>query len=116
MKTITLKGSPISTQHVYVTGNRTSHRYMVPKARALKEDYQWQVKQQWKGKMLEKNDLAVNIIIFFKDKRRRDWDNWHKLSMDALEGIVYKDDSQIQEAHIFKEIDKDNPRIEISIL
>ena len=115
MKTIILKGNPISTQHAYRTGGRTSHRYMIAKARALKEDYQWQVKQQWKGKMIE-DDVAINVLIYFKDKKRRDWDNFHKLSMDALEGIAIKDDSQIQEAHIYKEIDKDNPRIEISLL
>ena len=110
---LTLKGNPISTQHAYGhTGNR---RYMTAKAKALKEDYQWQVKEQYKGQIIE-DDLVANILLYFKDNRRRDWDNWHKISMDSLEGIVYKDDSQIQEAHIFKEIDKDNPRIEIILI
>ena len=33
--------------------------------------------------------LEVTICLYFKDNRRRDWDNWHKLSMDALQGIVF---------------------------
>lgn len=35
--------------------------------------------------------------------------------LDALTGIVWLDDSQIVEAHVFKGYDKANPRIEISI-
>lgn len=36
--------------------------------------------------------------------------------MDALEGIIYEDDSQIEEVKILKFVDKENPRIEIMIL
>jgi Holliday junction resolvase RusA-like endonuclease len=35
--------------------------------------------------------------------------------MDALTGIVYEDDSQITEAYVVKDYDKENPRIEINI-
>jgi Holliday junction resolvase RusA-like endonuclease len=35
--------------------------------------------------------------------------------MDALTGIVWLDDSQIQTAHVSKYYDKDNPRIELTI-
>lgn len=112
MRKIVLTGAPISTQHAYgQTGNR---RYMTTKAKNLKESYQWEAKSQWKDEPLE-CDLFVDIVLYFKDKRRRDWDNWHKISQDSLEGIVYKDDSQIQEAHVIKAIDKNNPRIEICI-
>jgi len=38
------------------------------------------------------------------------------LSMDALTGVVWEDDSQIQVAHVYKDFDKDNPRIEIEIV
>lgn len=109
---IVLKGNPISTQHAY--GQRGKIRYMKKVAKDLKRSYQFQAVEQWKEKPLEVK-LEVAILLFFKDKRKRDWDNWHKLSMDALTGIVWEDDSQIQKAIVYKGIDKENPRIEIRV-
>ena len=60
--------------------------------------------------------LSIVIELYFSDKRIRDWDNWHKLSMDALTGIVWEDDSQIKEVTIrIMPIDKISPRIEVII-
>jgi Holliday junction resolvase RusA-like endonuclease len=87
---------------------------MSKKGKILKEDYQWQAKTQFKGELL-KGDLEIWIKIFFGTKRKADWDNFHKLSMDALSGIIWIDDSQIQKAHVEKYYDKLNPRIEIKI-
>lgn len=42
-------------------------------------------------------------------------DDFHKLSCDALSGIVYEDDSQIDDAHVKRAYDKAHPRIEIEI-
>lgn len=88
---------------------------MTTACKTLKEDWQWQIKQQWRQPILE-DELEIEITLYFKDKRRRDWDNFHKLSMDALEGIVFKDDSQVKDAHVHMRYDKTNPRIEIQIL
>jgi Holliday junction resolvase RusA-like endonuclease len=87
---------------------------MTPKARALKNDYIYQIKNQYKKKPLS-NNLELNIKLFFGDKRQRDWDNYHKLSQDAMNKIVFNDDNQIQKATVEKFYDKDNPRIEIEI-
>jgi len=47
---LTLKGSPQSTNNIY---RSVGHRvYMTAKGKALKEDYQWQLKSQYKGKLL----------------------------------------------------------------
>lgn len=109
---ITLEGAPKSTNHLY----KPTHRgiYLTQEGKALKEDYGWQAKSQWKTVPL-KGSLEVSIKLFFPDQRRRDWDNWHKLSMDALTGIAYEDDSQIEIAHVEKFIDRETPRIEIII-
>ena len=80
----------------------------------LKESYQWQIKSQYKGKPLS-DDVEVHISIYFGTKRKCDWDNFHKLSMDSLTGMVLEDDSQIQIAHVRKHYCKENPRIEIII-
>jgi len=111
---ITLKGNPLSTQSCYRTGPN-SFRYMIPKAKALKEDYMWQIKEQYKGEIIKAN-VTLTIVLFFGDRRKRDWDNFHKLSMDALEGTILENDCQIQAAHVYKNYDKEDPRIEISII
>lgn len=48
--------------------------------------------------------------------RFMDRDNRHKISMDALEGVVYEDDNQIKDilwVKMYK--DAENPRIELYI-
>jgi len=110
---IVLKGNPISSNNI--RRNVGHRRFLTSKAIAQKEDYQYQARQQWKSDMLL-TPLKLSIELFFGDKRKRDWDNYHKLSMDALSGIVWGDDVQIQEAYVTKNYDKENPRIEIEIL
>ena len=108
---ITLLWVPISTQNAYWQHGKI--RYMKKEAKQTKDSYILQCKKQYKGKPI-KSLLSIYIRLYFKDKRVRDWDNWHKISMDALTGIVYEDDSQIKLATIqIMERDKENPRIEL---
>lgn len=109
---IILKGKPKSTQWIYAQSGRI--RFMKKEAKALKEYYSLQAKQQWKGKPIT-GLLEVMIRVFYYTKRRIDWDNWHKLSMDSLTGIVWEDDSQIRKATVILGYDKNDPRIEIEI-
>jgi Holliday junction resolvase RusA-like endonuclease len=67
---------------------------MTAEGKALKEQYQWEARSQWKGKPFE-GDIEVSIMLYFGTKRRADVDNFNKLSLDALTGIAYVDDSQI---------------------
>ena len=112
MQKIILTGNPISTSHIYLSQGK--RRFMTKKAKDRKKQYQLEAKSQWKKNPLT-TDTFIDIILYFGDKRKRDWDNFHKLSMDSLEGIVLQDDAQIQEATVHKEYDKENPRIEIFI-
>ena len=111
-----LLGEPKSTQHIYRYACRGNHpaMYMSAEGKTLKESYQWQARSQWKRKPLAKS-LQIAVKLYHGTKRVTDWDNFHKLSMDALTGIVWLDDSQIQEADVCKFYDKENPRIEIII-
>ena len=45
---------------------------------------------------------------------RPDWDNYGKLVCDALNGVYYKDDSQITEA-IVRKFYSSSPRLEVTI-
>lgn len=109
---VTLTGNPLSTGSIYRSyGSRT---YLTNKAKELKDDYIWQAREQWHDKPLQGN-LEATVILYFGDKRCRDWDNFHKLSCDALNGIVWEDDEQLYDVRVLKQYDKKNPRTEIII-
>lgn len=79
-----------------------------------KEEYGWEARNQWHGPPLN-GPVSLSVTLYFGDKRKRDWDNFHKISGDSLSGIVWEDDSQIEECYVKKAYDKNDPRIEIVI-
>ena len=113
---IVLNGQPLSTQHIYRSVCRGARPvlYMTKEGKAIKEQYQLEVQSQYKGKVMLV-DCAMEIILFFKDRRRRDVDNYNKLILDSLEGIVYEDDKQVQELTVKKRISVENPRVVIKL-
>jgi Holliday junction resolvase RusA-like endonuclease len=115
IRRIVLTGEPKSTQHIYRSTCRGgfSTVYLTAEGKALKERYQWEARSQWNGKPLD-GDVALSITLYFGTKRRSDIDNFNKLSLDALTGIVYEDDSQIAELTVKRAYDKARPRIEIT--
>jgi len=66
-------------------------------------------KSATKGKLLA---MQHNVI---RPTKRPDTDNLAKICLDALNGLAYKDDSQIVTLTV-KKYYSDNPRVEISIL
>tara|TARA_R110000868_G_scaffold146606_2_gene367450 strand:- start:6073 stop:6447 length:375 start_codon:yes stop_codon:yes gene_type:complete len=46
--------------------------------------------------------IAVTVNISMNDNRRRDIDGCLKSLLDSLNGIVWKDDNQIVELHVYK--------------
>lgn len=113
---IILKGQPKSTNNIYKSTCRGKFAsvYMSADGKSLKEDYQWQVKSQWKSKPL-KGDIGLDIDLYFKDKGKHDIDNYNKLVLDAMSDIVMLDDNQIIELTLRKYYDKNDPRVEIEI-
>lgn len=113
---IILSGDPLSTQTIYRSTciGRFARLYMTKKGKQVKEQYQLEAMAQYKGKIIS-GDCDMEIALFFRNKRRRDIDNYNKLVLDALEGIVFKDDNQIQKLTIEKHISAEKPRIEVEI-
>jgi len=111
-----LKGNPLSTNHIYksMCRGKFASVYMSKDGKDLKESYQWQLKSQYKGKPL-KTDIDLRIELFFGDNRKRDIDNYNKIVIDSLTGILFEDDSQIQSLLIIKNKDLKNPRVEIQL-
>ena len=59
-------------------------------------------------------DICVNIEVF-RPQKRGDLDNFFKGLLDSLNGIGWKDDSQIKRIIAERFEDKTNPRVEIEI-
>ena len=114
---ITLKGQPLSTNNLYKTTcmGKYARVYMTDTGKELKADYVRQVKRQWKQDII-KGEVSLSCVVYHKDKRNRDIDNTNKLIFDSLSGIVFDDDKQIKELYLRKEIDKENPRVDIEIM
>ncbi|MEK7236003.1 MAG: RusA family crossover junction endodeoxyribonuclease [Nitrospirota bacterium] len=64
---------------------------------------------------LQSEWLALSIRFYFTSALRRDVDGGLKIAQDALcEGLGIND-NRIVEIHLYKHIDKDNPRIEVCL-
>lgn len=109
---IELPGKPVSTNQIYRSGR--GNYYMNKKGKAKKDEYVWKIRKQYKGEVIE-DHVLVEIHLYFTDKRRRDVDNYLKLILDAIEGEIYKDDSQIKRLTIRKHLDQEEAKAEVSV-
>lgn len=116
---IILTGEPRSTNNVYKYHCKFGFPsgYLSKEGKALKEDYIWQAKQAMikNRKKMTTSPVEIDIKLFFGTKRIHDIDNYGKILLDSLTGIVWKDDSQIQRMTVSKMTDGDIPRIELEI-
>jgi Holliday junction resolvase RusA-like endonuclease len=61
---------------------------------------------------LLEGDLRMTADVFYAS-RRPDLDV--SLILDALQDIVYRNDRQVREMHLYHHLDRENPRAEITI-
>lgn len=65
-----------------------------------------------KMSVLMQGDLSVSIKIYYTS-RRPDLDE--SVILDAMQGLIYENDRQVKEKHVYHGLDKDNPRSEIKV-
>lgn len=99
---------PISTNNMYA-----GRRMMTRVAREVKQAIAWEARAAYSGQTLQCR-LRVHVKLFYRDTRRRDIDNL-KMLFDALSGIVWRDDSQIDELNIRRLCDPGDPRIMVTV-
>lgn len=58
------------------------------------------------------SDVAVHITIYYAS-RRPDLDE--SIILDAMQGLIYVNDRQVKEKHIYWALDRKNPRAEIRV-
>lgn len=59
-------------------------------------------------------DVEITVKVF-RARKSGDLDNKLKVLFDALQGVIYKNDSQITVIHAFRFDDAKNPRVEIEV-
>lgn len=65
---------------------------------------------------IEPLDGELRVTLrFYRPAKRGDLDNRIKITLDALQGHAYHNDSQVAEIHAIRFDDRDNPRVEVEI-
>jgi crossover junction endodeoxyribonuclease RusA len=64
---------------------------------------------------LRNSSLALSIRFYFNTPLRRDLDGGLKIAQDAICEALGLNDNRIAEIHLFKHLDKSQPRIEVSL-
>ena len=110
---VSLDQAPPSINHYYGKPiiKRFVSVYVTKEGKQFKKDLDAQVIDQ----ILFAGDLKVTINLTFPTRRKNDIDNYNKAVLDALTGLVYVDDSQIVELHVFKKYVKNKPKTMIVI-
>lgn len=103
-------------KHIPVMQGKRARLILSPEYRAKKAVAETVLCAAWHGKPKMIGNLRLHALCYFPDRRKRDSGNYRKLCTDALSGIAYTDDSQlISETWERAAIDRENPRIEITL-
>jgi crossover junction endodeoxyribonuclease RusA len=100
---------PISTNALY-----KGRKFLTKKGKENKEGMVSEIDYHWANREPFTGSIRLDVRLYWPDKRRHDLDNIKSL-LDSCTGILYEDDSQINELHLYKGYDKKNPRVEIDI-
>jgi Holliday junction resolvase RusA-like endonuclease len=102
---------PTSVNKMYKRGHTRGLRLSAA-AQIWKQYAVIMAQHQWKEQPLT-GKLAITYRFFGS---RADWDNMCKILGDAMNEIVYIDDSQIIQAHVYMyREEKEDPRVDVEI-
>jgi len=114
--TITVPGKPLSINRAYKVSRFGSRGGLRKSDEAL--DYQWRVKvaakKAMRGREMLTGDLVLRLVAYWP-RRNADSDSPVKLTKDALQGIVFKNDRIVIEDQSRRAHDPELPRVEITI-
>ena len=112
----TILSIPPSVNHMYGR-TRFGKTYKTIKGKDWQEEAAWELKISAKGEKTPFDKIKVTMEVFFPDNRNRDIDNLLKLTGDAIqESGVVKNDADIWEWNVKKNLDREKPRMEVEIL
>lgn len=110
--TCTIEGRCVPWQRA---GGRGSRRYTPAGQRDYQRLVEWSVRCDLpRGWPLDAR-YAVEVIVYEPDAHRRDLDNEIKTCFDALNGVTWADDSQIDAVAVLRRLDRERPRVVMTI-
>lgn len=109
--TFTVAGSPLSWARLRRRGSRY---FTDPAQRAYRERIAWAFRAARPDGWPDHARYSVRLLAEYGDQRRRDADRVAGIPLDALTGIAWTDDSQVDDLHIVKRVG-DDPRLEVEI-
>jgi len=123
LATLTFEGEPLSPVNAYASriiklGNQSRSALYLP---AKYQEYKKRIKavalDVASRHKIEPYPHPVQVVVrvYFGTRRVKDLSNAGKLEYDALNGVVWNDDSQIFKETKEKYYDKEAPRIEIDV-
>ena len=110
----TVPGQPISKSRPRISPN--GGMYNPTETTDAEELIQAYYRQAAPGAQVdEKSYWRVDCVFHTANKAKRDLDNLAKLVLDALSGLVWQDDCRVWTLNLSRDIDRDNPRTEVTI-
>lgn len=113
---ITIPGKPLSVnaakRAVIVRGRSMSLKSR--EARDFEARAQLAARKAMGRRPMLTGDLEIRVVAFWS-RRGADSDACLKPTRDALEGIVYAKDSIIRSDHTDRQVDPENPRVEVCV-
>ena len=104
---------PISVNQLYRV-SKSGHIYKIKAAKDWCELAQKFIREQFSDPIIESN-IAITLKICLTGNKIPDLDNCLKLCIDALQGIVIKNDNQIVGMSCYRKMNCDADQITISI-
>ena len=99
MITFTVQGTPVPKQS-FRAGN--GHGYTPAHVKAWQTAVAWEAQQAMAGREPLSGALAVKLSFVMPNRRRIDCDNLSKCVLDGCNAIIFADDSQVCELHVYR--------------
>jgi Holliday junction resolvase RusA-like endonuclease len=88
--------------------------YTSPRVRDWQSTVAWRAREAMNGREPLTGPVSMRVVFVLGNKRRVDLDNLNKGVSDALNGIVFQDDTQVVSLHLVKHV-KQNPGVLVQV-
>lgn len=103
---------PPTLNHLYFTA-KSGRRVLSKEGATYKEEAGWVLKAA--GAKPIEGPVVVYMTVY-RPRKVGDLDNTLKAVFDSCKGIAWIDDKQVVEIHAYREDDKENPRVELTVM
>jgi crossover junction endodeoxyribonuclease RusA len=105
---------PPSVNHYWKANGK--RRYISPQARQWLEEALWLLKQARNGRATIRSEVAVRIVAYPPDRKKRDLDNLLKALLDALKKAeVIGDDHQVADLHMKRRASEKPGKVQVVV-